>query len=134
VSANARNIAGVNAIYCVAKHGVFDAFVMRQVQAIDGNGLFNAPFEAGPAQKAVFAGDGELRVAELEFGGEDGGIRSAPEPGMELADELPGRQGACSVALHQVFGLLFEMVEVGMGREDANRHDELPFLSPGSAY
>jgi hypothetical protein len=35
------------------------------------------------------------------------------------------------VRLPQVFGLMFEMVKVGVGRELSYRHDELPFVCPG---
>jgi hypothetical protein len=104
---------------------------MRQVQPICSDWLLNAPFQACPAEKAVLAGNGKLRIAELELGGKDGFVGKALKARMEFANELRRSQRAKGVGLPQVFGLLFEVVEVGMGRELSYRHDELPFVCPG---
>jgi hypothetical protein len=53
---------------------------------------------------------------------------------MEFADELRRSQRVGGMGFHQVFGLVLQVVKVGIGWEDSNRHDELPFVSPGSAY
>jgi hypothetical protein len=42
---------------------VFNALVMRQVQSIGGDWLFDASLETGPAEEPALAGDGELRAA-----------------------------------------------------------------------
>ena len=88
MSSQALDIARVDQIDGPAEDGVLNALVMRQVQSIAGYRLFNAPLEPGPTQKAVFAGDGQLRGAELELGGKNGLVRCAGEARMELADEL----------------------------------------------
>jgi len=41
---------------------------------------------------------------------------------------------AGSLSLQQVFRLLLEMVEVGIRWEAFDRHDELPFVRPRSAF
>jgi hypothetical protein len=107
---------------------------MWQVQSIGVDWLFNASFEAGPAGEPGLACDGELRTAEFELGSKDRGIRSAREAGMEFADELGRSQGAGSMGFDQVFGLVLQLVEIGMGRKDSNWQDELPFVCPRSAY
>jgi hypothetical protein len=88
VRAEARFIARVDEVEGAAKDGVFDAFMVRQVQTIGGDWLLNASLEAGPTGEAAFAGDGELRTAEFELGGKDGLVQDAREVWMELADEL----------------------------------------------
>ena len=41
----------------MAKDGVLDALVMRQIQSIGGNWLFNASFETRPTEESAFAGN-----------------------------------------------------------------------------
>jgi len=91
------------------------------------------PFQPSPALKPSFAGDGELGIAELEMRVEDFGVRGASEPRMKFPDAL-GRSGiAGGVFFQQVFGLILEMIEVGIRWEAAYRHGELPFMRPRSA-
>jgi hypothetical protein len=134
VGTEARCIARVNEIDCAAKDRVLNAFVMGKVESIGGDWFLNASFEARPAQKPAFAGNGELCVAELECGSKDDLIRRARKAGMEFADELRRRKTAGGMGLDQVFSLVLELVKIGIGREDSNRHDELPFVCPRSAY
>jgi len=134
VGTQACNIACIEQVDGVAKDGVLDAFVVRQVESIGAGGLLNVRFEPGPAREAVFAGDGELRAAELELGSKDGGVCGALKTGMEFADQLRSTLAAGGMGFDQVFGLMLKLVEAGMGREGSDRHDELPFVGPGSAY
>jgi hypothetical protein len=52
---------------------------------------------------------------------------------MELADHLRRAQAVGGMSLDEVFGLVLQLVEVGIGWEDSYRHDELPFVCPRSA-
>ncbi len=62
--AQGGDVAGVEQFHGTAKFGVFNAFVMLQVQPVGESGLFNVALQPGPAGKAAFARDGELRIAE----------------------------------------------------------------------
>ena len=53
---------------------------------------------------------------------------------MKLPNTLSHGGIAGLVPLTQILGLIFEMVEAGLGRETLNWHIELPFVSPRSAY
>jgi hypothetical protein len=134
VGAQAGCIARVEQVDGAAKDGVFDALVMWQVESVRLGGLFNMCFEPRPAGEAVFAGDGELRVAELELGREDCGVCGARKAGMEFADQLRCGKVAGSVGFDQVFGLVLQLTEVRIGRKGSDRHNELPFMCPMSAY
>src|SRR5258706_1282859 len=59
------HVPSINKIYGTAKNGVFDSFMVRQIQLIRQCRFFNMPFESCPAGKSRLTGDGELRVTEL---------------------------------------------------------------------
>jgi hypothetical protein len=65
--------------------------------------------------------------------GENFSVRSAVESGMKFPDALGCFRIARGMALEQVFGLMLEMIEIGIGREALYRHNELPFGRPMSA-
>ena len=62
--------------------------MVRQVETIGERRLLDALLHARPTGKAVLARDGELRIGELEIGGEDFGVCCFYEAGMKLADDL----------------------------------------------
>ena len=125
--AETLRVAGVDQIDGVTEDGVLDAFVMRQVEAVGERGLLNVTLEARPAGIAALAGDGELRVAEREFRVVNFRVARVAEAGMELADALSRVRGARGMGAQQGFGLMLEVVEVGIGRESSYRHGN--FLS-----
>src|ERR1700690_713369 len=53
---------------------------------------------------------------------------------MKFPGPLGGSQVAGRVVAQQVFGLILQMIEVGIGGEASYRHDELPFVGPRSAF
>jgi hypothetical protein len=129
--AQGGDIAGVDQIYGAAKHGVLDAFLMRELEPVGEGGLLDVVFEARPTGEAGLAGDGKLRVAEAKRGREDFGVGGAGEAGMEFAEALRGAQVVRGMIAEKIFGLVFEVVEAGLRRETANGHRELPFVCPG---
>jgi hypothetical protein len=131
--AQALLVAGIDEIDGAAKDGVFDAFVVRQIETVGERGLFNVALEAGPTRESALAGDGELGVTEQETGVMDFCVGGVKESGMKLADELHGVGHARGMVAHQVFGLVLEVIEIRVGREFSYRHDELPFARPMSA-
>ena len=93
------DIARIQKFYRMAKCRVFDSLLVRQIQPIGERWLFNVPLQPRPARKSIFAGDGELRVAEAELSVEDFGICGPTETRMKFPDPL-GRSGvraACSL-------------------------------------
>jgi len=90
-------------------------------------------FQSRPAGESRLASDGELRVTELELGGEDFSIGGAAEAGMKFSDSLRHSGSVGAVLLEEVFRLILEMVEVGIRWETSDRHNELPFVCPRSA-
>jgi UDP-N-acetylmuramoyl-L-alanyl-D-glutamate--2,6-diaminopimelate ligase len=57
-------------------------------------------------------------------------IRRVKEARMKLANALRHIRGARLALAHQIFGLMFEVVEIRVGWESLYRHDELPFARP----
>jgi hypothetical protein len=53
---------------------------------------------------------------------------------MKFPDALRGPGIAGGMFFQQVFGLILEMVEVGIRWEASYRHGELPFMAPRSAF
>jgi hypothetical protein len=66
VISQTRCITSIEKIDSAAKYRVFNSLMMRQVLLTRGRRLFNVCFQARPACKSVFAGNCELRTAELE--------------------------------------------------------------------
>jgi hypothetical protein len=50
---------------------------------------------------------------------------------MEFTQQLGGGESAGSVRFEEVFGLIFEVIEIWIGWELSYRHGELPFVCPG---
>jgi hypothetical protein len=88
VSAQTSGISGIEQINRAAKNVIFDSVMVRQVELIRERGSFNVPFQSRPTGKAVFAGDGELRVAQTEMSGEDLIICGFTQARMKLTDSL----------------------------------------------
>src|ERR1700733_9599445 len=101
----------------MAKCIVFNSFLVRQIELIGQSRLFNMPFQPRPTQEAGLASNSELGVAELKLRVKNIGVRSPTEPRMELPNAL----GRCRIAggmfLQQIFRLILEMIEIGMGWE-----------------
>jgi hypothetical protein len=114
IATQSRDVPCIYKIYGAPKRRVFDSFMMRQIELIGLSRLFDMPFESGPALEASFARDDELGVAEFERRGENHGVRGTSETRMKFPDAL----GRCAIAgnmfLQQVFGLMLEVIEVGM--------------------
>src|SRR5258708_17142848 len=91
------------------------------------------PFESCPAWKSSLAGDYELRVTKLQVLRENVIVRGAMEARMRFPDALRRSRVARSMLLQQVFGLVLEMIEIGIRWEASYWHDELPFVCPRSA-
>jgi len=117
IGAQTGHVALVEQIDGMAKDGVFNALMVGQVQLIGARGFRDMKLESGPTGKAVFTGDCEERIAELEAGGEDLGIGRVEGTGMELSEALNDAWIAIGVAFEQVFCLVFEVVKAGIGRE-----------------
>ncbi len=88
-------------------------------------------FQPRPAEKSVFARDGELRATETQGGAEDCGVSGSAEAGKKFPDSLGHGGVVRGVSADQIFRLIFEVVEIRIGRERSYRHDELPFVCPG---
>ena len=93
VGAQTGLVARINEVNGVAEDGVFDPFVMRQVQSIGRNGLFNAPFETGPAGEAVPPGHHELGGAQPERD-RRGVVQAAAAMAFGYLGKCFGRAGA----------------------------------------
>ena len=128
------DITGIKKLHGAAKCDVFNSLMVRQIELIGERGPFNMPFQFGPARKSMFASDGELRVAEAERGVENFNVRGMDETRKKFPEALRGVLIASSMRLEQVFSLILEMTEVGIRWEAFYRHDELPFVSPRSAF
>jgi len=74
-----------------------------------------------------------LRVVQTKGRTEDVGVGSMAETRMELSDLLGSVWKTRGVFSEQIFGLMLEMIEVWIGGEASYRHNELPFVCPGSA-
>jgi hypothetical protein len=72
-----------------------------------------------------------LRIGKAELSGEDFRICGCLEAWVEFPYALCriGLMGGMRFA--QVFGLMFQVVKIGIRREVSHRHDELPFVCPG---
>src|SRR4249919_2263068 len=87
--------------------------------------------ESSPAAKAVLSRNRELSIRQLEAGFEDGLIGRLSKPRMKFPNALCRSPIAGSMAFHEILGLVFQVLEVWLGREAFYRHDELPFVCPG---
>src|ERR1700688_1034512 len=114
ISAQSCHVPGIDKIYGPAKNRVLDAFLVRQIQLIRQRRFFNMPFQSCPAWKSGSAGDGELRVTQLEPYGKDFGIGSAKKARMKFPEALRRSRIARSMFLQQVFSLIPEMIETGI--------------------
>jgi hypothetical protein len=72
-----------------------------------------------------------LRIGNAEWSREDFRICGCVEAGMEFPDALSCFETVGGVGFAQVFGLIFQVVEIGIRREVSDWHDELPFECPG---
>jgi hypothetical protein len=99
VSAQTGLVTRIDQVDGAAKDLILNTLVMRQVQSIGGDWPFDSSFETGPTGKSAFAGDGEVRVAELEFGSKNCLIRGSGKAGMEFPNQLRRAQAARSVGL-----------------------------------
>src|ERR1700722_2605016 len=124
-------VTRIDEIDRAAKIRVRDALVMRQVKPVGFQRLFDATLEARPAGESVLPGDRELGVAQAELNHEDLIVAGAAKLRMKLTQQLGRRECMCCVRFNQVFGLIFEVTEVGIGWELSYRHGELPFVCPG---
>jgi hypothetical protein len=131
--AQAGNVSGVEKIDGAAKYRVFDSLMMRQVELIGERGSFDMAFQASPTGESRLASDGQLGVAQAKLSAENFGVRGALEARVKLTNQLSRGWIAGGFRLQQIFGLILEMVQTGIGRQRAYRHGELPFLSPRSA-
>src|SRR5580700_4067496 len=134
VRAQTGCVAGINEIYGAAKNRVFDSFMVREIQLIGERRLFDVLLKSRPALKTSLTSDSELCVTELQRRDKNFSVRGATETWMKFPDAL-GRSGvACGMFLQQVFGLMLEMIEVGIRGEASYGHAELPFIGPRSAF
>jgi hypothetical protein len=122
VGAQAFRIAGVEQFHGAAKVRVFDALVVRFLQAIGERRHFDMRLQPWPACKTVFASNSELRIAEGEVGLEDLVVGGVGESRMKLAEPLRCCSIARSMILQEILRLVLEVVEVGMGREALDGH------------
>src|SRR5216684_6350062 len=106
IGAQSCRVPGINKIYGAAKDGIFDSFMVRQIQLIRQRRFFYMPFQSCPAWKSSLAGDGELRVAELQLPRENVIVGGAMEARMKFPDALRRSRVARSMLLQQVFGLV----------------------------
>ncbi len=67
------------------------------------------------------------------MGAENLSIRSGAETRMKFSDFLGSVGLARRVLAQQVFRLIFQVIEIWIGRERSDWHDELPFVCPRSA-
>src|ERR1700739_2466635 len=105
--------------------------MMSQLQPAGQLGRLHVRLQPRPAFEAILPRNGELRIAKPQRSFKNRGVRGYSETRVEFADALRGAAIVCSMALEQIPGLVFEMVEVGFGRELFCRHDELPLVCPG---
>jgi hypothetical protein len=86
-----------------------------------------AHLQLRPGRKPIFAGDDELRIGQP---GADGGLgRCGRELGVLCPQAFePGRVGGAE-GLQQVFGLLFDLLQVRRGGKRRG-HDDLLSLAP----
>src|ERR1035438_7817190 len=108
--------------------------MVRQLQSIGERWFFNVRLQSCPAGKPSLASDGELRIAQLQRCSEDLRVRGAAVTRMKLPDPLGCSGSAGFLLLEQVFGLIPEVIEVGIRGEASYRHNELPFVCPRSAF
>jgi len=73
----------------------------------------------------------KLRIIQTDPRIKDLRIRTTFEARMKLANRLRALRHARRMLLQQIFSLVFQMFEVWLRREDAYRHNELPFARPG---
>jgi hypothetical protein len=114
-------VAGIEEIDRAAEGGIGDPFVVWEIE-VGPLGVLDVGLEPRPARKAVFAGDGELRVAQGDPLPLDGRLSGVGEPGMKLAEPLVRLGTTPDMGLPQIFGLVLEMGEVGPGRQGLGRH------------
>ena len=134
VRTQTHHIASIEKFDGSSKCSVFNAFVVRQIEPVGERRLFNMPLQSRPTGKPVLPSDSELRVAQIEVGGEDLRVRRFRPARVKLPDPLRHRRTTGRVALQQIFRLILEMFEIGTAREASYRHDELPFVRPRSAF
>ena len=134
VGAQPLDISGVEKVDRPPECRVRNSLLVRHVQAIGGCRSFNSSFQSPPTREPTFACNGELRVGDPEGRGKDVMVTGLAEARVKLPDPLGGIRAAASVFSQQVFGLMFEMIEIGMGWEGSYGHNELPFLRPRSAF
>ena len=102
MGAQTAHIAGVKQIDRAAKDGVFDALMVGQVQLIGARGRIDMGLESRPTGETVFAGDGELRIAEFQTGGKYLRIGALEEAGMEFSKALACARITLGVGFEQI--------------------------------
>jgi hypothetical protein len=126
-------VAGIEEVHRPAEEGVRDPLVVRPIEAGPLRAL-DLGLEPRPTRKAVFAGDGELGVAQGELRAADAGVGGASETGVKFPQALARLGISSGVGLQQVPGLMLEMVEIRAGRQALGRHESsLSRLRPASA-
>src|SRR6185312_11808128 len=125
------DISGIGQIDCTAKDRIFNALVMRTAYIVNRARAFDPAFQPGPTWESVLTSDGELRIAEAQRRFKDFIIYSFAKSRMEFANPL--RHGAIArcMGFQQIFCLMLEMIQTGIGRENSSRHDELLSLARG---
>src|SRR5271154_82560 len=108
--------------------------MVRQIQLIGERWFFDMALQSRPAWIPILASDCELRVTEAYFGVEDLGVAGLIPARMKFSEPLGHSWVAVSVIPEQIFRLIPQVIEVGIRWETFYRHDELPFVSPRSAF
>ncbi len=133
VGAQTCHLAGIEQLHSTAKCGIFNPLMMRQIQLAGERGPFNVPFQPGPTRESGLARNRKLRVCEAKVRSEDFVIGCPGEARMKFSDPLGHSGIAGSMSFQQVFGLILEVLEVGLRWKGCYRHGELPLLGPRSA-
>jgi hypothetical protein len=129
----AGGVAGIEQVDRASKNGVFNTLVVRGIEMIGKRWFFDVRFQPGPAGKSVFSGDGQLGISQAQLGDKDCSVRRAAETRMKFPEPLRSRRIAGGVRFEQIFCLVSEVIETGVGGKASCRHNELPFVRPRSA-
>src|SRR6266550_6006653 len=128
------DVTRIEQFYGATKCGIFDPLMVRQIEPIGKGWFFDVPFQSRPARKSILASDCELSVTKAWLVAENFSVRSPIKTWMKFSEPLGHPWVAGSVIPQQVFRLIFQMIEVRIRWEASYGHDELPFVSPRSAF
>jgi len=126
-----NRIASIEQIHGVTKRRILYALVMRQVEPIRQRRPLHMPLQPRPGREPMRTRNRKLRIIQTDPRIKDLRIRTTFEARMKLANRLRALRHARRMLLQQIFSLVFQMFEVWLRREDAYRHNELPFARPG---